>query len=87
MPTTGWVEQLEDGPRRHCSRDLRDSQESAVGLMPVEQLADMGQSDPAASRLNNHATFLKLERADASVRLTRLGSTHLLQSLGHRCHR
>ncbi len=32
----------------------RDSDESAVGRL--EQLADVGRSEPTASRLNDHAT-------------------------------
>jgi hypothetical protein len=54
VTTTGRVEQLEDGPR--CLRRLhpRDSHESVVGQL--ERLADVGQSDPKASGLNDHAT-------------------------------
>ncbi len=63
--TTGRVEQQEDGPRRR-RRDPRDSQESAVGQM--EQLADMGRSDPPSSGLNNHSTlFRSIQRADSDT--------------------
>jgi hypothetical protein len=48
-------EQSEDGPRRRRRRDPRDSPESAAGRM--EQLADVGRSDPASSGLNDRATF------------------------------
>ncbi len=42
---TGRPEQPEDGPRRRRRRGPRDSHESAVGRL--EQLADVGRSDPA----------------------------------------
>ena len=54
VTTTGRPEQPEDGPRCRRCRGPRDSHESAVGRM--EQLADVGRSDPALRGLNDHAT-------------------------------
>ncbi len=54
VTTTGRPEQPEDGPCRRRPRAPRDSHESAVGRL--EQLTDVGRSDPALSGLNDHAT-------------------------------
>ena len=73
--TTGRAEQPEDGPLRRRRRwHPRDSKESPAGRM--EQLADVGRSDPAASGLKDYVTFR--ERDDPSVRRTGLGATELL---------
>ena len=48
VTTTGRAEQPKDGPRRRHRRHPRDPKESAVGRM--EQLADVGRSDPALRR-------------------------------------
>jgi hypothetical protein len=63
VTTTGLPKQQEDKPRRRRRRGPRDSHESAAGLL--EQLTDVGRSDPATSGLINHTTFG--EWADASV--------------------
>ena len=55
MMTTGRMEQPEDESRRRRRRDQRDLQESDAGRM--EQLVDVGRSDPASSGLNDYATF------------------------------
>ncbi len=55
VTTTVRAEQPEDGPRRRRRRDPRDSQEFVVGRM--EQLTDVGRRYPAASGLNDNATF------------------------------
>ena len=54
--TTGRTEQPEDGPRRRRRRRSRDSHESVAGR--PEQLADVGQSNPALRGLNDHAITL-----------------------------
>ncbi len=69
-PSATIASRLVDEPRRRRRRrGRRDSLDSVVGRM--EQLADVGRSDPAARGLNDHATFG--ERADESVRHTGLG--------------
>ena len=51
----GRVEQPGNEPRRRRSRDPRDAHESAAGRM--EQLADVGRSDSAASGLNDSESW------------------------------